>query len=315
MTLDSLLGDSATDHHGRAALAWLDAHLERFTPWRETNLSMEGLQALAELSIALARLRDAPQAAERLGANRTLLNRWYEHIVTEITHPRTAELPRKRPIQAFPYLLPYLVLRRTGWTNPFYERTLDLLHAWGFPQAQEMVPYRELDVAYFLTVAGRSNTNLMGLYRRTFLARAKGLVHVDHESAYSITHTILYLSDFGARRVALQGDDLEHAREIVACLVVHYWRTKHWDLLGEMLLCTKIIGCREPRLASLALAAFHDAHAVDGSISGRAGAEEESAAARLKADSEKLFTTCYHTTLVSLLLAIQLLQDAREHTG
>jgi hypothetical protein len=270
---------------------------------------MEGLQALAELSIAYSRLTASPNVCELLGVGTALLDRWHDHLVQEITRPSMAELPRKRPVQAFPYLLPYLVLRRTGWTEPFYEQTLDLLRGWGFPEAQEMVPYRELDVAYFLAAAGRADHDLTPFYRRTFLSRAKGLVHVDHESAYSITHTILYLSDFGARPVPLTDSELDRARVMVACLVVHYWRTKHWDLLGEMLLCAAIVGSPEPALSSLALSVFHDAHDRDGSVAGRAEAETEIAASRLRQDAEAMFTACYHTTLVSLLLAIQLLQE------
>lgn len=273
---------------------------------------MEGLQALAELAIALVRLTGTDRAwdviVDRPGAEA----RWREHIVEQVSMAALAQLPRKRPMQAFPYLLPYLVLRRTGFRDPYYEQTLDRLMSVGFPDMSESVPYRRLDVAYFLGKSGRKGGgDLKSHYRRTGLAHQRSVVLADDDSAYALTHTILYLSDFGAQPIALPEPELRRIQPIIETLVVHYWRERHWDLVGELLLCSEIVG-RPPRsLAGYAYKAFQDAHWEDGTIPGHADAGATLLLARDAGETARVFSGVYHTTIVSLILATKVIESER----
>ncbi len=311
LKLPHLAHPTTVAERGCAAWEWLDARMDRFTPWRgDGELSLEGVQAIAELSILFVRLTDRTRVWDQVCRKPGFEERWRRHLVEQLSQPAVAELPRKRPVQAFPYILPYLVLRSSGWRHPFYERTLELLLKWGFPDAEEVVPFRALDVAYFFNKAGYGDRrDIKPLYERTFLSRMSNLVYISDEAAYSITHTILYLSDFGNEVPAMPEEQLSRVRAIVESLIVHYWRLRHWDLLGELLLCASIVGSPERSLAPHALQAFLAAHHEDGSVAGRGDLTPELVEARRKGDESRIFSACYHTTVVSLLLATQLLEQ------
>jgi hypothetical protein len=277
---------------------YLQANLALFTPWRGTEFSTEGLQALAELAIVSDLLADPPvrDDARRHAA------RWRDHVAEQLTDPALRELPRKRPLQAFPYLQPYLVLRRNGFRDDYWESTLARLADRCLPAAAEAVPYRRLDVHYFLTAAGLGcdGPSETELFDRTFLAQYTDPLAIDDDAAYALTHAVFYLTDFGRRRSPLL-PSLEAARhaEVMDSLAVHYWRLGHWDLLGETAACSFLLaGPSATRLAASARLAA--ARRPDGAVPGTARREEE-----LEQDlptSEEVFSACYHTTIVALLL-------------
>ena len=65
--------------------------------------------------------------------------------------------------------------------------------------------------------------------------KAGSYVRLDDEAAYAITHTLFYLTDFGGRGAALSHRQRERAVDLVEVLLLHYWRTGRWDLVGELL--------------------------------------------------------------------------------
>lgn len=294
---------------GKLAWKWLDDNLELFDPWRDAEFSTEGLQCFAELTIVFVRLRNSLPVWNLLSNNQAP-ERWRDHIVTRLTTSSIAELPRKRPLHSFPYILPYLVMRAYGFRDSYWEQTLALLGTLGLPQAQEVVPFRELDVAYFTGKSGYYPAcDLLSLYRRTFLARMHSSVYVDDDSAYSITHSIFYLSDFGMMPLPLGTGEITRVQDIVESLMVHYWRHGHWDLLGELLISSLIIGHTRRSLWSRVFAAFTALQHPDGALPGRLRVQDELASARLTGDYQRLFTGYYHTTVVGLLLSAQAIED------
>jgi hypothetical protein len=60
-----------------------------------------------------------------------------------------------------------------------------------------------------------------------------------------------------------------------------------------------------------ALHAFLSAHSEDGCIPGRSETANELHDARSGVDEARIFSACYHTTVVSVLLQAQLLEHAR----
>lgn len=201
-------------------------------------------------------------------------------------------------------------MRGSGYRDAYWETTLMRIDALGFPMAQEVVPFRRLDVAYFLRRSGFAPAmNLTTHFRETFLALSRSDVFVDDDSAYSITHSLLYLSDFG--RQPLTGLDLQtlkRTRILLESLAVTYWRRGHWDLLGELLICMSIIGVSGRSLFGWMLTAFVAQQDFDGAFIGREGSRPTLAGAKLAGESGKVFSLCYHTTLVASILAAQLLE-------
>jgi hypothetical protein len=249
------------------------------------------------------------------------VNSWVEHTRRQLSDPALRELPRKRPLGAFPYLLPYLILRRRGWREAYWEETLAWLMTQGLPYGAEALPYRRLDVAYFLNAAGvdpclfggcQPVGSLSQLYHETFAARERNPISVDVDASYAITHTIFYLSDFGRLRPRLPDEDVDRLRALLASLTLHAWRTGHLDVLGELLFCVRVLGSSDPVVA-LAERHFDEVRTAEGYVP--ATADRRALLTHQSPNSEEVFTACYHTTLVALLLDAQRQRDTWSWSG
>lgn len=219
------------------------------------------------------------------------------------------------PSHAFALLLPYLNLRTTGYRSPFHEETLRRAWAGGLLFAAEVVPHRVLDREYFLWKSGllRCEPDWLKLYATTALAAAPDALHVDKEAAYAITHTLYYLSDLGRRPLPFDKAEAERVTRILDCLMVHYWRLRHWDLLGELLANRVLMSGRESRLATGASAALLNAWRPDGCIPGE-GLEIKGLDKSLPSERESIiFRGCYHTTLVGVIYCVSALENWSLH--
>lgn len=294
---------------GARCINWLHNRLEFFSPWRGDELSMEGLQACAELAVLVGRLADQQADWERRGYDiAPAVEAWKSHILAQIDQPEFATLARKRPLYAFPYLLPYLAIRRLGVVREDLDRSVEILTEWGFPWLQEVTPFRELDAAYFLArsgVPGCGNLDLLDPFSRTSLARTRYLSFADVDLAYSVTHTVLYLTDFGRDPQGIPPEHVEKCREGLASFLVQFTRAGHLDLVGESLLCSRILGNADPELADAVEDWYDQCHIFNGACCGRIQTREAVSAAVAIGDDAEVFARCYHTTLVTLLLVNQ----------
>lgn len=290
----------------RANLDWLTQNIEHFVPYQNGCLVDAGVKAFAEFTVAYGCLK---RWESRAFTNDLQLERilpiWHSFILRHCENPIYAEMSRKRPFQAFPFLLPYLVLRSESisYRSSYYEDTLSFLHRSGYPGATEVVPYRLLDQQYFLWKSGYliSEPKWEHLYQNTALARSQNLVYIDQDAAYSITHTIFYLTDFGARPAPLNVIDVERAKSIVNSLLIHYWRLSNWDLVGELLINTDCLGLRESPFYAGAASAFRCACYSNGAVPANHNATTKLRSLRGSKRTDMMFRLCYHTTLVSLM--------------
>jgi hypothetical protein len=234
------------------------------------------------------------------------LAEWRDFIVRHSADPAYAETLRKRPTQAFYLLLPYLVLRATGFRASYYEDTVKRLHRWGYLRSIEMVPYRILDRQYFLWKSGylRRESNWQQLYRNTILGRSRNVVYLDQDAAYSITHTLFYLTDLGSRPPAITVSEVKRVTRIVECLLVHYWRLGNWDLVGELLINLNCLGMHQSLFWRGASRAFLQAWRGDGAVPANGVGERELASGQGLARDTRIFPVCYHTTLVGMLYCL-----------
>jgi hypothetical protein len=296
---------------GALAVQWLDSQLDRFTPWRNSQLESEGVQALSELAILFVRLMANQGRVWKIVCPDLDASRWRAFIIDQLSRPEIAELPRKRPLHSFPYLLAYLVMRGDGLRDDYWETTLERLQSVGLPMAQEVVPFRRLDVAYFLKRSGFAPAMaLESHFRDTFLALVRNEVFVDDDSAYSVTHSLLYLSNFGTEALGVIGEsELGPVRRLVESLAVTYWRRGHWDLVGELLISLSICGLSSRSLFAWVFNAFASQQNSDGFFIGRQDSMPLLLSALEHHDGEKIFSLCYHTTLVAAILSAQLVED------
>ena len=234
------------------------------------------------------------------------MRRWRRFLLGHCEDRAYAELGRRMPSYAFAMLLPYLTLRASGYRSPFHEETLRQAWDRGFLFEVEVVPHRVLDRAYFLWNAGllKCQPNWLELYANTSLAAAPDALHVDQEATYAFTHTLFYLTDWGRRPPPFDETETERVTRILDCLIVHYWRLRHWDLLGELLANRVSMPTRGSHLAIGASAAFLNAWRPDGYIPPEGREIEGLDKSPPSQHDSIIFRECYHSTLVGVLYCV-----------
>jgi hypothetical protein len=176
-----------------------------------------------------------------------------------------------------------------------------------------VVPYRALEREHALWKSGwtRDEPSWRRLARATVLLQCDNPAAFDDEGAYSVTHTLFYLTDFGNREAPLRRSERDRAVDTVECLLLHYWRIGHWDLVGELLVNLNCLRKRGSPIYEAAARAYHAAWRDDGSVPGTqramrasrgrevAGPRDGGKAATRKAS--RPFRLRYHPTLVAVL--------------
>lgn len=283
------------------SLDWLSSRLPEFSPLNHGRTDSFRLKAFAELTLVYASLVE--WSHEGLRAR---LIHWRTFITNLCERPAYAQAPRKQPLIAFAYLMPYLSLRGIGYRSEYYEETLRTLSDDRWLKTVELVPYRVLDREYVLWKSNFAKAE--PAWRRLYLATAAGQsdnpLCFDDEATYSLTHTIFYLTDFGKHCRALSTSGTTRVKWLAECLLLHYWRMGFWDLVGELLITLNCLGGLDSVIVKGATSAFFSAHKKNGCIPAKRDLDDDQGSdgpPPKRSKREREFRDCYHTTLVSLL--------------
>jgi hypothetical protein len=273
-------------------LAWIIDRLDSFRPADSTN--PDQLKEIAELSLFYGHV--LPWVAEESKGELAPIGQFLCDFFGK--EPTLAHWARRVPSQYNPYILAYLPLRSIGVRLPAFEEALRALHSAGYPEALENTPYREMELQYLTWKAGLSGIrpNWGPLYRATVMRRGGNPTYFSIHDVYSVTHTLVYLTDFCGPRTDMPAAERQRAIEIAEPLLVHYWRKPDWDITCELLI--NLVGLTHYE-TSLFTAAFHAVANVwrkDGALPGPHFSEMGDS------DPKLLFQHCYHTTLVGLIL-------------
>jgi hypothetical protein len=227
-----------------------------------------------------------------------LLTRWLKFIANECENSMCAEVAQKYPAKAFAMLLPYMAIRASGFRARQYERALSMLRRWGYPGVTEQLPYRTLDLQYFLWKSGliRTQPAWQALYKQTTLGKATSSIYLSEDDAYSITHTIFYVTDLGNQDFAAIAKDRVRVISILESLLFHFNRTSNWDLTGELLISLDCLRARDSWSYVIASKAFQHAWRSDGSVPPNSPSRSPKAV-----DPTRLFRRYYRTTLVGAI--------------
>lgn len=169
-----------------ASLDWVTANLPRFTP--DLDHLSTTLGTFGELAILYAYAEAWRSAlADDLPLDRQL-RAWRRLIVSQCQAQGYVESARKQLCIAYAFVLPYLMLRTTGYRSSEYERLLRRMQWWGYPAESEAVPYRVLDREFFLWKGGyrAAEPNWYSRYWATTPGMRCSPVFLDLESAYSV---------------------------------------------------------------------------------------------------------------------------------
>jgi hypothetical protein len=121
--------------------------------------------------------------------------------------------------------------------------------------------------------------------------------------AYSVTHNVFYASDFGASLRVFRVQLLEYLRMWLPVWTRCFVEEKHWDMVGELLLAGKCIGCVGSMDAYVEQ--FFDIQNSDGTFPGPDGAGRTLIDQYVSSERQN-FLKNYHTTLVGLMAAAML---------
>lgn len=278
-------------HYGALHRDWLDRRLEEFTPWSDSDISWTGLQRFAELAIAYDVLVGSPLFDPGVGT------RWQSFIATHLCQPAYGEWARGRLQAAWAILLPYLILRRHGFVDPYHDSTLSLSRRAGFPVLLEVVPYRALDYAYFGTRAGLLDIDqqeFQGLLDKTFAQRAHCRFLVDPDAAYALTHAIFYATEFG--RSSIGEDRLPNVKRMIDSMIIDSCVHRRFDLLAELLICSVVVSGTKAVVRDIGIELLYEGLDASGSLLPDGSTTTRS------------FPASYHTTLVGLILCASLAQ-------
>jgi hypothetical protein len=256
---------------------------------------------LAELALLLAcrrRLDPSAPNGDYLG----LLD-----LVTDVSGRRShRDLIARHPRSLWMYGPICAALRLWGREDPELRWMVSQAVSAGYPVHWERLPYRYLDYLHFLDLAGFPHylESLGDAYRYTLLASSPNALELTEDDAYTITHTVFYMTDFGLRRPPWPASfDPTRASELVEDLLRHYRVQEQSDLVAELIICAACLG-NDPA-GELSQAWRHLLHhqAPDGAVQTPehlvGGPSLEG-----RPEGEQRWMRCYHTTTMVAVAAL-----------
>jgi len=177
-----------------------------------------------------------------------------------------------------------------------------------YVDCSEHVPFRLLDRRWVLGLAGSTVEPLPEALRLSTACRTTHPIYMTREDGYAVTHTIMYVTDFGARAVPseLRGDAVWHTIDaaIAWCTAV-----ADYDLLAELLLAQLLL---RRRLSKYGALAWRRSREIWDALGFLPSPSLSAASFRALTDQTEqrqyAFHNMYHTVLVSGLLCAAFLQ-------
>lgn len=285
------------------ALEWLGSNLEGFSPLGAVGEreDAEKHKGFVELALLVWRLRREPRAA-----GHPQLGRLLDFVAAVFAVDAFRERLMRLDDLFVTYALLYGVLHEAGRIDdPWEHRRMQRFVDCSTVQVSERSAHRVLEVRQVLDAAGLRHAlpSYRALAARTILARPLTLVRATEHDAYSVTHDVFYLSDWGCSPVrGLSATALRRARRTIDDLLGMHVYARHWDLVGELLLAAHFLGDTRSAFSSCARRALRGAQLRDGAVPGPSYDPTE---AEVREDVERsayVFKECYHPTLVAALV-------------
>ncbi|MEE1930773.1 hypothetical protein V1J52_21705 [Streptomyces sp. TRM 70351] len=224
-------GRTAARHLLTGALDWLGAHLHRCTldtGGREEHARSHKL--LGETAL-LARVVLRGRAGGREAARTLLEHAWKQYALGDVLYERQLRHPAATdPLEV------YACFRPAGYRHLPLETLLGHLHHRVSRQAAELRPNRRLAVHNAARTVGlppaQDDRALAGA---TWLGRRPEPWLIDWDTAYTVTHTVYHLTDWGSRPHALPPPLRDYLHLWLPVWHDVWQEAAEWDLVGELL--------------------------------------------------------------------------------
>lgn len=182
----------------------------------------------------------------------------------------------------------------------------------GFLDQIERVPHRMMDVRMTLEWSGLhhdwpSQDVLIG---SSICSKPFNPALLDEASIYSLTHVIMFYYEFGVKAgLGWPCGSLTQTGEAISALLVSCCQEKHWDLVGELLLCWECLGLGSTGVYERVWSSFLSAQRGTGAF---LGPEKYMTEERVSAwDGSREFELCYHTTMIAIIAVSVRLRNFR----
>ncbi len=284
-----------------SGINWITRHLDLLAP-RDLQVAAQ-MKAPTELAMFYGyTARWRPHMQRELAL--------VKHFLVDLFDDLTlAHWLRRLPCNYPHYATGYLALRAAGERFPSFEEAISYVRLNGYPRIMEKTPFQELGSQHRLWKAGlRAKPPTLGAtFRATSFGRGQNPIYLSVPEAYSITHTLFYVTDICGPPVNMSLADRHRATDLVGTLLIHYWRKRDWDLSGELLLNLVALDQWDTPLFQTAFDALLKAQRDDGAVPGPQFMN-------LTQPNRKVsFDNCYHTTLVAMFLCRAYLHRTKRH--
>ncbi|UVS78490.1 DUF6895 family protein [Actinokineospora sp. UTMC 2448] len=221
---------------GVGALNWLVANREHFRP-RSTSAgrAREALKPVGELAVIGAVLLREGVAGSRQSAQLDgLLDFAWRDLLK--AGDVLAAMLRDEPLSPIPMEV-YVPFRELGLRHAGIEEHLRVVSRTTSWRALEALPNRRLGM---MRAAARADlpayADVAEAARRTWLGHTPEPWTVEYNLAYTVTHTVFHLTDWGRCPAGLPPDLAEYLALWLPVWIDEWAELRHWDLLGELLI-------------------------------------------------------------------------------
>jgi hypothetical protein len=294
---------------GESTWSWVRNHRGDFEmpPNADDGQTVTCLKPLGELALTIDVLDRFGVAAE-FGSDRgELLN-----LLAWCWQQVNAQGVLSRLITTYPDLFAlctvYPPFFKFGHRDQVFEAHLQSLARIAAVAAIEFPAWRALDIATSLNALNVAhNWSVAEEFESSWLAKTPEPWGLSEASAYSLTHTVFYLTDFGANVAGLPLRHIRYLQRWVPVWQQYYSRSANMDLLSEMIMVGRCIVLEE---SASSWQTIQDTQDPSGAIPSPLAKDWTDS---LAGDAAKRhFFSNYHTTLVTVMAAAMALGTIRQ---
>jgi hypothetical protein len=171
----------------------------------------------------------------------------------------------------------------------------------------ERVPFRQMDARWTRSVALQETPRFADILPQSIITSETHPIYMDRHDAYAITHTLMYITDFG-RNDPPSSVDISAVQVLVDATIAWQIWNDDLDLLAELLLCYHFLRRPWSAYAKLAWDVLEFAWSYSPTLRGPHFSEDHFNTLSGKASEAYQFEYNYHTAYVGGLLCAALIR-------
>ena len=162
-----------------------------------------------------------------------------------VSNSQTKALIHKNPQFAYILGLSYISLNAMGYVDDEYEFLIKNITRFNKFNLTEKIPFRQLDILWAFNFYNSEKLNA-DFPDYSFLSFATSPAYMERNDAYALTHTIMYLTDFGMSNDKIKkSEHMENIYNQLNSSLIWCITSEDFDLTSEILLAYYYCGFHE----------------------------------------------------------------------